>query len=52
HNRNTGAVGGCEVEPDAAVDPVEVVEVMLLPVLPLNLSVLSERISVQEDLPD
>ncbi|MCI82000.1 hypothetical protein A2U01_0103274, partial [Trifolium medium] len=39
HNLNTGAVEGCKVEPDAAPATVlEVVVVVLLLVLPLNLS--------------
>ncbi|MCI95078.1 hypothetical protein A2U01_0116376, partial [Trifolium medium] len=55
HNRNTGGVGGFEVEPDAAagVEEVEVVLLMLpvlLPVLPLNLSMPSKRMLVQEAL--
>ncbi|MCI55726.1 hypothetical protein A2U01_0076977, partial [Trifolium medium] len=60
-NRNIGAAGGCVVDPDAAdvaddavdddVDVVEEVKVVLvllpLPVLSLNLDVLSERITIQ-----
>ncbi|MCI79533.1 hypothetical protein A2U01_0100804, partial [Trifolium medium] len=41
HNLNTGAAEGCEVEPDAADDVetgVVAVVLLLLPVLPLNLS--------------
>ncbi|MCI54534.1 hypothetical protein A2U01_0075784, partial [Trifolium medium] len=53
-NRNTGVAGGCVVDPDAAdddADDVEEVKVVLvllpMPVLSLNLTVLSERITVQ-----
>ncbi|MCI64133.1 hypothetical protein A2U01_0085390, partial [Trifolium medium] len=48
---NTDGAGGNVVEPDAAADdPEEVgVVVLMLPVLPVNLSVPPGRISDQED---
>ncbi|MCI39792.1 hypothetical protein A2U01_0061024, partial [Trifolium medium] len=47
---NTDGAGGSVVEPDtAADDPEEVEVVLLLPMLPVNLSVPSRRIFVQED---
>ncbi|MCI62334.1 hypothetical protein A2U01_0083591, partial [Trifolium medium] len=50
-NRNTGSAGGCVVDAANAADAVEEVKVVLvmlpLPVLSLNLDVLSERIIVQ-----
>ncbi|MCI32473.1 hypothetical protein A2U01_0053687, partial [Trifolium medium] len=48
-NRNTGAAGGCMMDPDAAdaADAVEEVKVVLLLVLPEDLTVLSERIIAQ-----
>ncbi|MCI72211.1 hypothetical protein A2U01_0093474, partial [Trifolium medium] len=44
-NLNTGADGGCEVDPDAAVLPIVVVVVvlLLLPVLPVDLALPAER---------
>ncbi|MCI91271.1 hypothetical protein A2U01_0112565, partial [Trifolium medium] len=43
HNQNSGAAGGCEVDPNAAVLPAVVVDVVLLPGLPVTPALPSER---------
>ncbi|MCI38020.1 hypothetical protein A2U01_0059248, partial [Trifolium medium] len=48
HNLNSGAAGGCEMDPDVAVLLAVVVAVVLLPVLPVTLSLPSEKMYDQE----
>ncbi|MCI57038.1 hypothetical protein A2U01_0078289, partial [Trifolium medium] len=48
-NQNSGAAGGCEVDPDATVLPTVVVAVaLLLPGLPVAPALPSERMYDQE----